>query len=80
VLEVCFGLAADEIETVRARLREELITPINERRRLRAFFHAPGRIRTYDLWLRRPALYPLSYERARASSVVTSQTDDSLRP
>jgi hypothetical protein len=26
---------------------------------------APGRNRTYDLWLRRPALYPLSYERAR---------------
>lgn len=26
VLEVCFGLAVDEIETVRARLREEVIT------------------------------------------------------
>ena len=30
---------------------------------LRGFFDAPGRNRTYDLWLRRPALYPLSYER-----------------
>jgi hypothetical protein len=25
--------------------------------------YAPGRNRTYDLWLRRPTLYPLSYER-----------------
>jgi hypothetical protein len=29
---------------------------------------APGRNRTYDLWLRRPALYPLSYERANVQS------------
>jgi hypothetical protein len=28
---------------------------------------APGRNRTCDLWLRRPALYPLSYERALPS-------------
>jgi hypothetical protein len=35
VREICFGLAADEIETVRARLREEGITPEHKERWLR---------------------------------------------
>jgi len=38
VLEVCFGLAADEIETVRARLREELITPDQRKAAFAGFF------------------------------------------
>lgn len=35
VLEVCFGLAADEIDAVRARLREEAITLEHRERWLR---------------------------------------------
>jgi len=35
VREICFGLAADEIETVRARLPEEVITPEHRERWLR---------------------------------------------
>lgn len=35
VLEVCFGLAAEEIERVRARLREDVITPEHRERWLR---------------------------------------------
>jgi catechol 2,3-dioxygenase-like lactoylglutathione lyase family enzyme len=35
VREVCFGLGADEIETVRARLQDEVITPEHKERWLR---------------------------------------------
>lgn len=38
--------------------------------RFQAFRNAPGRIRTYDLPLRRRTLYPLSYGRVRGEISV----------
>ena len=55
-------------------------------------FGAPGRIRTRNLWVRSPALYPLSYRRSeegithvlgRATGfepVISCATDRRLRP
>ena len=55
-------------------------------------FGAPGRIRTRNLWVRSPALYPLSYRRSEGRTthvlgratgfepVISCATDRRLRP
>src|SRR5688572_25327697 len=64
------GLARDPVATLKsARAAHLLHGPMMHRRSA----GAPDRIRTCDLRLRRPTLYPLSYRRVR-------ETDDRRRP